>query len=186
MMPEVDILKIILASAISLQKIHAKKLVHNDVHEGNVIFDDSTYDANWIDFAFAIELPENVLCRTIELNNKVVPKHKAPESNIQRGYATDIYQLGFMAARMLLVLGLDDCEEREKLIDSYDYSADRVRQNAEHNIPPLFYQMMAENWEDRPTIAEVIEDGQVIIDNLTSCQAFTPVNSGARLPKYTA
>jgi serine/threonine protein kinase len=152
-----ELLEILIASAKSLQAIHGKNIVHNDIHEGNLIYDNKIGKATWVDYAFAIKLPRSASYRKINIKGNL-PLYKAPESNQQRGYATDIYQLGFMFLRMLLILTSDDINYRNKLIESRDVSYGELKKQPVDNSTKIFHKMMSKNWQERPSITEVIDE----------------------------
>lgn len=151
-----EVLEMFIASAEALQAIHKKNLVHNDIHEGNLIYNAETNKATWVDYAFAVELPSSKTYRKVTIKGKP-PLYKAPESNQQRGYATDIYQLGFMFLRMLLVLTSNDSEYRHELIKSRDFSYKEIKKQPIDASTKIFHEMMSKNWQQRPSISAVIK-----------------------------
>ena len=165
-----EILNIILSSLYALKSIHDKNVVHNDVHEGNVVYNASSNTSKWVDLAFSITLEPHTKSTKISLpTDKNPPSYKAPESNIERGFATDIYQLGFMSLRMLLIFSEPDLELKKRYIDSREESFKAIQvkyktipQEANlipfANIIALLFRMIEPEKDKRPTLLESINE----------------------------
>ncbi len=163
-----EVCHMILSAWYALKEIHDRGVVHNDVHEGNLVYNFKDKSSLWVDLAFAITLKPGSQFKKIHLpRNDKVPSYKAPESNIERGYATDIYQLGFMSLRMLLIFSELDKDLKNRLIQSSElcmkaikkiYSPQTLGTNNELliKIIPLFFSMMDTDKNKRPTIHDAI------------------------------
>lgn len=163
-----EVYHIILSAWYALKEIHDRGVVHNDVHEGNLIYNFKDKSSLWVDLAFAITLDPGSQFKRIHLPRKdTVPQYKAPESNIERGYATDIYQLGFMSLRMLLIFSELDKDLKNKLIHSRELCMKVIKKRygpqilSTNNrllikIIPLFFSMMDTDKNKRPTIHDAI------------------------------
>lgn len=161
-----EILNLMRLATKSLKTIHDLQLVHNDIHEGNLIVNKQQDAAKWIDFAFTVELPTDAQIQTIKMFDKSVPIYKAPESNIQRGYSTDLYQLGFMLLRMQLILSSDDPKYRENLAQSREFSFSEIKDNAaafkSKPETQILLDLLADDWQERPTLERVIKTLQQV------------------------
>jgi serine/threonine protein kinase len=169
---EEDILNIILASFYAIKDLHDQNIVHNDVHEGNLIYDANNKKARWVDMAFSLQLKPGTESRRIHMHNnqKPPPCFKAPESNLERGYSTDIYQLGFMSLRLLLILSEEDPDLRKKYSDSREFSYEAInekykaestndtRETSQSKITNLLFKMMSPLKSERPTLEVAINE----------------------------
>jgi len=177
-----EILEIILSSFYALKNIHDHNAIHNDVHEGNLVYDPINKKSRWVDLAFSVSLEPKVKSMKVNLpGNKKPLCCKAPESNTERGYATDIYQLGFMSLRMLLILSEQDKDLKRKYIDSREESLKAILEKYGHAsivsnsnsgfdkdsesllvVPPkiiaLLFRMMDPDKEKRPTLMNSISE----------------------------
>ncbi len=165
-----EIYQMILSSFYSLKRIHDNGVVHNDVHEGNLVYNPGDKSSLWVDLAFAISLEPNSKFKKIKLpEKKEIPIYKAPESNIERGYATDIYQLGFMSLRMLLIFSEQDKDLKYQYINSRDLSFKAIKEKYGSNISSpdlngkpsskvisLLFRMMDADKTKRPEIGNAI------------------------------
>ena len=132
-----ETLDIILSSFYALQSLHRINMIHNDIHEGNLVYNPKDKTSHWVDMAFSLKLDPNERYMKVKMDpNKPPPYHKAHESNRYRGYASDIYQLGFMSQKIL----------------SHSQSTSPPIQ-----ISNLLRQMMDPDMEKRPTIQEAIQ-----------------------------
>jgi len=163
---EKDMLKIILSSLYALRDLHNQNIVHNDVHEGNLIYDSNEKKAHWVDMAFSLKLkPETEFFKVRLQKDQKPPNHKAPESNSERGYSTDIYQLGFMSLRMLLIFSEQDNDIRKTYIDSREVSYEVIHKkykaisDNKKSIPnkyQILLRMMSPEKTERPTLNAAI------------------------------
>lgn len=168
-----EVFNIIMSSFYALQKLHQKNIVHNDIHEGNLIYNPSNKKSQWVDMAFSIHLkPEAKIYHLKNINKNPAFCYNAPESTKQRGYATDIYQLGFMSLRLLLILSEKNSELRKKYIDSRTYSFKILKEKQKDllsttplepakNILSLLYRMIDADAKKRPTLTEAIHEFNV-------------------------
>lgn len=177
---------IIISSFYALQELHQKNIVHNDIHEGNLIYNPSNKKSQWIDMAFSLKLkPSNTIYHLKHASKKPAFCYNAPESTKQRGYATDMYQLGFMSLRLLLVFSEENSELREKYKDSREYSFKTLQAKQKillsttsseptKNIVALLYRMIDSNAEKRPTLSEATHEFNVNLNRLKLMQQFSP------------
>lgn len=180
-----ELFDIILSSFYALQTLHQKNIVHNDIHEGNLIYNLSSKKSQWVDMAFSIHLgPKNKIYHLKHINKQPAFCYNAPESTKQRGYTTDIYQLGFMSLRLLLILSEENRELRKKYIDSRSYSFKtlKAKQNtllsttsvkSVKNILTLLYRMIDADLEKRPTLTEATREFKVNLNRFKLTQQFS-------------
>jgi serine/threonine protein kinase len=178
---EQDILNIISSSFIALNSLHKQYMVHNDIHEGNLIYNPSQNKSHWVDMAFSLKLMPGTESRKVKLDkNQKPPCYKAPESNFERGYATDIYQLGFMSLRLLLVLTENDQDLRKKYVDSKADSFEAIHKkykslslasSPKSKAYSLLFKMMSPTKAERPTLDAAINEMQLVRDNEIVCPA---------------
>jgi len=172
---EADILNMIASGFVALNSLHKQHIVHNDIHEGNLIYNTSDNKSHWVDMAFSLKLMAGIESRKINLDkNKNPPNYKAPESNYERGYATDIYQLGFMSLRMFLILTEKDTKLRAKYLDSKEYCFEAIHKKYKplsfdsspmSKIYHLLFKMMSPINAERPTLDAAINEIQLAKDN---------------------
>jgi len=163
-----EILDIILASFYALRKLHANRIVHNDIYEGNIIYNVNDKKADWVDLGLSLWLPPGVSSKiTNQWAQRLAPSHKAPEYNHEKGYATDVHSLGIMSLRLFLILTEQDPILKTKYIKSHQesfiatqqkYSALSKGSSALAKIYHLLLQMTSEETEARPTLDEAIAE----------------------------
>ncbi|HEV2523609.1 MAG TPA: protein kinase, partial [Gammaproteobacteria bacterium] len=165
-----ELFNIIISSFYALQALHQKNIVHNDIHEGNLIYNPSNKKSQWVDMAFSLKLKQKDTIYPLKrINKNPAFCYNAPESTRQRGYATDMYQLGFMSLRLLLIFSEENSELREKYIDSREYSFNTLKEKQKmllsttsseptKNILSLLYRMIDSNAEKRPTLEEATRE----------------------------
>lgn len=165
-----DLLDIIISGFYALKHIHDKHVVHNDVHEGNVVFNPVDKKSRWVDMAFSVSIKPGAKSYKINSNGtKPSPCYKAPESNVERGYSTDIYQLGFMSLRILIIMQELDGALKAKMIKSRELCFDEIKKKygAMHITPSsesilkiydLLYRMMSVDQNKRPTLVAAISE----------------------------
>jgi serine/threonine protein kinase len=174
-----EVYDMIRSAFYALKSIHDLGVVHNDVHEGNWIYDPNTKNSRFVDLAFATALESGVKSQKISLSmwkRWRVSCYKAPESNVERGYATDIYQLGFMSLRTLLIFFGTDKTLQYKCIyskwlcskamqgiqEKYSTQATDPFPNMYlankplYKMIPLLFRMMDPDKTKRPTIEQAI------------------------------
>ncbi len=164
---EQEILDIIRSSFYALKDIHDRNVVHNDVHEGNLIFNPTDQKSHWVDMAFSLHLNPGVSAFKIKTHPlESPPNHKAPESNTERSYATDVYQLGFMSLRLMLILSERDMALKNKYRDSRELCYETLQKNTpsitsgtpEARVYRLLFKMMAPDAHQRPTLKAALEE----------------------------
>lgn len=165
---ETDILNIIIASFNALQNLHKQNIVHNDIHEGNLVYDPRDKKAQWVDMAFSLKLKSGEEFFSVSMNKEQKPPcYKAPESNSERGYSTDVYQLGFMSLRQILVLSEQDKNLRKKYIDSREESFDAIHKKYQaisndttptSKIYNVLFRMIASIKSDRPSLQTALNE----------------------------
>lgn len=171
---EKDILNIIIASFEALEALHKQNVVHNDIHEGNLVYNSRDKKAQWVDMAFSLKLKSGEEFFSVSRNKeKKPPCYKAPESNSERGYSTDVYQLGFMSLRQILILSEQDRNLRKKYIDSREESFDAIHKKYQaissdttptSKIYNVLFRMIASTKSDRPTLQAAINELKLYAD----------------------
>jgi serine/threonine protein kinase len=182
-----EIFNIIISSFYALQELHQKNIVHNDIHEGNLIYNPSNKKSQWVDMAFSIKLkPEDKIYHLKHINKHAAFCYNAPESTKQRGYTTDIYQLGFISLRLLLILSEQNSELRKKYIDSRSYTFKILKAKQKmllstttmplepaKNILSLLYRMIDSDVEKRPTLVDAIREFNINLNKFKLTQQFS-------------
>lgn len=180
-----EIFEIIMSSFYALQKLHQKNILHNDIHEGNLIYDSLQKTSQWVDLAFSIKLkPTDTIYHLRHVSKKSAFCYNAPESTKHRGYATDIYQLGFMSLRLLLILSEENNWLRKKYIDSKTHTFETLKEKQKtflsktpskpvKKIFSLLYSMIEPNAEERPMLDDAVYELKINLNKFKLMQQFT-------------
>lgn len=85
-------LKLALGIACKLKELHAKGMVHNDLHPSNILYDEKTGEINLLDFDLSEENGKSASRPRDKQGMFVAPELKIANAKVT--YAADIYSLG--------------------------------------------------------------------------------------------
>ncbi|RIB13275.1 kinase-like domain-containing protein [Gigaspora rosea] len=150
-------LNLLLCIASDLQIIHSHKLVHRDLHSGNIL-QDNLYSAYIADLGLAIQ--SNIASEMGSEDIYGILPYIAPEIFDKKSYVTasDIYSFG-MIMWEILYGKLVYCDREFDNQLQIEICRKNLRPTIIKNTPQCYINLMKECWEkcpeDRPTAEEI-------------------------------
>ncbi|RJP87298.1 MAG: response regulator [Desulfobacteraceae bacterium] len=163
--------------AEALEEIHGKRVIHRDIHPGNILWDKDSGQVRIIDFSVSTYVysnpPETITPDALQGTLAYMSPEQTGRMNRPVDYHTDFYSLGVTFYHMLTGRLPFESDDPMTLVHSlmaiHPESPSRINPRIPRTLSDIIMKLMAKNAEDRyQRLSGLVWDLQTCLDKLNA------------------